>query len=342
METRHRDKYLLGESYKRDSVNEIVNGSYDLIILTSSWDSRCTSIPTDEKVSIKSEHGIFINLPNRDSKGLRDKHDQIIKQYMNKLLKAQFNELSFEKRENEKNLDLLLNKIFDLYNKKKRPLNILIDISTCPRYYSLATIAVCIKKGILNKFTVFYAEGEYPLPPKRDIRNYEFKEGDWENIVIPFLEGPEDIGKNRYYLVDVGFEGTKTMRAATNYEPDRISIVFPIPGVKKEYERITKKVNKRLKEYYNVPDKQIINATAGDAIEVWKKLDEHHLERDSSESTYYLCCGTKAHSLGLALRAICLGYPSVMYSMPEGYNVTETKPLGIYWKYEIYDLSSPM
>ena len=82
-----------------------------------------------------------------------------------------------------------------------------------------------------------------------------------------------------------------------------------------------------------------MRSEAGDAISVWKDLTESALERPECENIYYLSCGTKAHALGMALRAACLQFPCVLYNVPERHNYVEVTPTGQYWGYRIRDLS---
>ena len=64
------------------------------------------------------------------------------------------------------------------------------------------------------------------------------------------------------------------------------------------------------------------------------------MEREAQESVYYLCSGTKPHALALALRALCIGSPTVMYNLPERHSFVEVEPSGVYWTYGIEDLAT--
>src|SRR6185437_15994620 len=80
-------------------------------------------------------------------------------------------------------------------------------------------------------------------------------------------------------------------------------------------------------------------APAADAIAAWKVLETTASERPNMESSYYLCCGTKPHSLALALRAICIQHPTVLYSAPEKHNFVDVYRAGVYWNFRIQDVS---
>jgi hypothetical protein len=205
-------------------------------------------------------------------------------------------------------------------------------------------IAGLIQLAITPTVTVFYAEAKYP--EKQEKYSYTpldrpFSIGQWRAVAIPFLQGTPDPLKKRYFIVSAGFEGLKTARILTKADPDRISILLPDPGTRPGYVEETWLRNRDIIEEYRVPNSQILRAPAGDAIAAWKTLEAHSLERPRSESTFYLCCGTKPHALGFALRALSLGFPTVLYNVPEKHGFMEVNPNGVYWRFEISDVTSP-
>jgi hypothetical protein len=140
--------------------------------------------------------------------------------------------------------------------------------------------------------------------------------------------------------VSVGFEGPKTLRAVTRADPDRVSLLFPSPGILPAYVEITRRSNEELVQEYRIPKVQIVEAPAADVIGAWKALDAASLDRPEAENSYYLCCGTKPHAVALALRAIALEYPAVLYNLPEEHKVHETEPAGTFWRFDIRDVTA--
>ncbi|MBT5472025.1 MAG: hypothetical protein HOK41_15595 [Nitrospina sp.] len=130
------------------------------------------------------------------------------------------------------------------------------------------------------------------------------------------------------------------MRVINIEDPDRISVLLPKPGVIPKYSSKAKEENSELLRNIRMPQKEIICSRAGDAIEAWMKLEKASLEKPQSENTYYLCSGTKPHSLALGLRALCLGFPTVLYNVPEKHRVIDVEPSGAFWLYSIKDLSA--
>jgi hypothetical protein len=224
-----------------------------------------------------------------------------------------------------------------------RPLTIAVDLSTFPRFYSLAAIAGCLQLGYVSTISVLYSEGEYGASSaganETELPEYPFSLGEWDVVPIPFLAGRRAPGHRKYVVISVGFEGSKTLRVLSREDPDRISLLFPDPGSRPDYPAVAEEKNKLLVEMYNVPPAQIVRANAADAIAAWKNFSQADLERPEHENTYYLSCGTKAHALGMALRALCLEFPCVLYNVPERHNFVPVTPTGRYWMYVIRDLS---
>jgi hypothetical protein len=231
-------------------------------------------------------------------------------------------------------------KVSDLSRSKQRPLRLLIDLSTCPRFYSLGVIAGALRTGIAQAVTVLYAEGKYGKKPLPLNMEYPFTVGQWRANPVPFLLGNADPTKKKHFIVSVGFEGRRTARALAKEDPDRVSVLFPKPGVRPGYVKQAWERNKETIEEYSIPKRNIVSAPAGDAIAVWQRLANARLERPNYEEVSYLCCGTKPHSLGMALRAASLDFPTVLYNLPEAHSFVDVWPTGVYWRYEIRDLSS--
>jgi hypothetical protein len=142
------------------------------------------------------------------------------------------------------------------------------------------------------------------------------------------------------YLVSVGFEGDKTLRAVSRADPDKVSILFAKPGVRPEYEALAAEANRDLMREFLVPKSRILNAPASDAIATWQTIATSRVHPEDSENSLYLCCGTKPHALALALNAIALGHPAVLYNVPEEHHVHTTGPGENFWTYEIRDVTA--
>jgi hypothetical protein len=215
-----------------------------------------------------------------------------------------------------------------------------VDLSVAPVYYSIGLVNALLLSGAASFIDILYAEAEYIKNNNGDAgESFPFSFGQWKSVPIPFLEGSPQPSMTSHFFVSAGFEGVKTMRVLSKTDPDLITLILPIPGFRPEYELEVLSQNQTLIDNYSIPNSQILQVQAGDAVATWKALSQ--LTTDSpAKDVYYLCCGTKPHSLGLALNGLSTGYPCVLYNLPERLNETDIRQSGHFWKFELRDLTS--
>lgn len=333
-----RDSYLEAKSYKSNEIAGFLLDNYDLVIASSSWDERSVSICGSRT---KSNRALLMTYHQEDAYGLQIKHNKMLTDYFSSISRVFTPETDII-RENSIAIDqywLRISSYIALcFKEAGKPLDVLIDLSACPRIYALSTMAFLIKGCIAKHVTVLYGEGEYTQSD--DEKEYIFTGGKWKTITVPGLQGKESVGKKTHMLVSVGFEGVKTYKAVSQKDPELVSILFPSPGFLPDYPNTTKEQNIALFDDFKIPHDCIINAAAGDAVEAWKVVSERNLSKEKEQNIAYLCCGTKPHALGLALNAIVTEKPAVYYNVPEEHRFIRTVPSGVFWKYEIVDLSA--
>jgi len=333
--TAHGHRFLFARSVCSDSASNIVSGHFDLALVAASWDQRAEAITTAGDLSI--ETCILLCFTTKDEFGYQARHEATLRKFLHHRARK-----VSDIKGDATMLDDLWPKLWQeatkVADRCSRPLRVLIDISTCPRYYSLGLIAGLLKFGFARSVTVFYAEGIYKSDSVGQLLDVPFTVGQWNATAIPFLNGMPDALKRKAYVVSVGFEGIKTARVLAREDPDRVSILFPDPGSQPQYVEETWNRNA---EQYRIPTEEIVRAPAGDAVAAWKALTKANIERVESESVYYLCGGTKAHSLGLALRGLCVESSTVMYNLPARHTFVGVEPSGVYWTYKINDVTCP-
>jgi hypothetical protein len=329
-----RRAFIAGAS-QRDTSADLAAGSFDVAIYTSSWDARSISI-TDAK-HLKSTLGICILFNTRDKAGLRDKHDAALNKFST-TTSVRTVTVTGESCQ----VNIIWKQIYDFLIQtrieQRRPLRIFLDMSACPRYYSLGVTAAAFVKNLASTLTLFYAEASYSEDTERG--DFAFTGGHWSTVTVPFLSGLISPGKKTFYLVSAGFEGEKTFRAVSRADPDRVSLVIAKPGYCPAYERRAMESNEHLIQEFVIPKNEIICAPASDAIATWRILDQSALHRERQENSFYMCCGTKPHALALALNAISLGYPAVLYNIPEEHRVHRTAPNGVFWTYTLQNITA--
>ena len=211
-----------------------------------------------------------------------------------------------------------------------------VDLSVSPIYYSIGLINTFLLAGTSAQIDVLYSEAEYIKSENGTDDAFPFSFGQWRSVPIPFLAGSPQPSKERHFFVSVGFEGTKTLRILSKSDPKQVTLILPVPGFQPKYDEEVQTRNQTLIDNYCIPDEQILKIPAGDPVEVWRTLSQN-IEDSPQQDLYYLCCGTKPHSLGLALSGLVAEYPCVLYNLPERLNQIEIRQSNRYWKYELRD-----
>ena len=332
-----RQGFLKGSSSSSDSPESLAHGSFDFLLLASSWDKRCVCVTKSR--DLRSNHGALLLFDTRDDLRLRDDHDPRLARFLEETVDNSA-VIHGDSTDTGSVWSRLSEMFLKVARKYKRPLRIFIDLSTCPRYLSIGLAVEGLKSGIASEVTFFYAEGKYPEEKSKEEQHELFTTGRWDSIPIPGLHGVWDPEKRRAYVVSIGFEGSKTLRLVSREEPDNVSVLFPDPGVKPEYVGRAARNNATLLKAFRVADERIIRAAAGDAIAAWKALSVSTVDVPEEQNVYYVCCGTKPHSLALGLRALVADYPAVLYIVPDRHRVADTEPLGVFWRYDIRDVTS--
>ncbi len=327
MNSEYRKKHLSIAQQKETLLQNLEFGEYNLAYFCSSWDARCLNITSFKLVANST---ILTKLTFRDSIGLRDTADTKLSSFLSGY------DLCEIPQEEDEPLSEVLAKLCGFasraYAEATEPPCVLVDMTGFPRYLSLGLIAYLVKSNLARQVDVFYSEADYG--EEQEEESVLFTEGKWEAIPINLLEGEYSPSKRTYLLVSTGFEGKKTLRAVHEREPDRVSVLMPVPGFTPEMEQRMEYENRKLLDYYKVPSKQIVTAGAADLVAAMKQLDKN-LEDFSKENVYYLCCGTKPHSLALALRACLIEEAAVVYNKPESYRIRKIQHQGNYWLYRI-------
>jgi hypothetical protein len=315
----------------------LLDGVYDLVILVSSWEDRVRAVTEADK--LRCTLGLLVQYEEQDGEGARAKNDELLVPYIEKI-----SDSTAILNSSATDLDGTWGNLFAHLVRHRarigRPLSVLLDASTCQRYHILALLARGFESGIVRELSIFYAEGHYP--DKTDAGEVIFGSGVWKSVPVPGLEGEYSPNKSLSYYVSVGFEGHKTLRVVARADPDNLFLLFPDPGILPKYAERTWRANATLIDDYEIQDDEIVRAPAADAVAAWEQMSIADLEALGSMNIVYLLNGTKPHSIAMGLRAISIGAPTVLYSVPEAYHVVNVEPSGHYWRYDIVSRNVPM
>lgn len=330
---------LAGESLRSDSLAELFGDEFDAAVVVPSWDERCIGVTT---TAMTARLGLVVSLSGKDPAGRRDQLEAQIVDFMGRCC-SETGTVPANSLDPDSMWLPIEKRLRDLAGEVGRPLTVMLEGSTCPRYLSLAIIGSLLQRGIVRRLAISYSEARYPDRDPNALPHDEvaFTGGSWSAVPVPGLEGEYDPAKARFYLLSVGFEGAKTLRVVTRADPDRVSVLFPEPGYFPEYSERTRIDNEALLRRFRVPDDQVVCAAAADAVGAWEALYRSNVERPDRENSYYLCCGTKPHSIALALRAAALRAPAVLYHVPEEHKVVQIRAADLHWRFNIELTSLP-
>lgn len=326
------EKYLSGEStiVSKDSG---IHDTFDLFIFSIGWESRCTAILKYVKDEFSSNSVILLSYKVGEIKGYQDSYYDNIKNYI-RSKKDTKNIYSIE--DDPTNLHSITDKIdnvlIDLINELKRPLNIGIDISSCPRYFFLYLLSYCLKNNIANNLSFFYSEGNY----KTNIEEYMHTNGLWSIIEIPNFNGIVNPENKDLFIISAGFEAKRCKSIINKYEPEKIGILIPNPGFNDDYTIKASIQGDMLKKDFFVPDEYIVTAPASDAIAAWSELKNSCFANNNDNLTY-VTIGPKPHILAMGIHGF-LNNGIITYRIPESYTNIEVEHNNVFWRYDIHNL----
>jgi len=328
------DGVIDAQSLRSSDPGELWQGYYDFALLGASWDKRCMAITQCNEIKFGSA---VVLIPHAmDSSGTVHA-DGVSAFCLEKGEKVDV--IESESSNLPDTLGLIRARLAAEIGRsnRKSPARVFIDVSTCPRYFSLALLAEALRSGLVSEVALGYSEGHYPTaaPSYNDLEEVSFSDGAFQGVPVPGFYGEFEPRKGKLFLVSVGFDGWKTLNLLIRKEPERVVLLLASPGVLPDYERRTLAANASLIERFDVQDPDIVRAPAGDAVAAWKQLTNTAQEKFDNENVYYLCSGNKPHSVALALRAMVMESPALLYNRPARHLPVNIEVAGTYWTYVI-------
>ncbi len=340
LKTSYTLRGLKSDSYRAYTIQDIKFSKYDLLFVASSWDERCLSITESSLTSVNSV--IYLKFDDEDHLGLKDLNTKKLDEYI-KNISSDIHEITGQSTDVDRVWGKVLAALVKVYRKYDRPISILCDLSCAPRYYSLSLVATCFKLGLSRTIDCFYNECTYP--EKNDSLSLEevnFTAGKWTAKKIEYLDGNINPASKNRFTVSIGFEGSKTLMVLNEYEPDKLKVLVPAPGFSEEYVDRVRCANSEMYRNFDISENEEIHAYAADPVKVWKRLSDIYLHEKEEFNEYYLCAGSKAHSLGMAFASISLREPALLYSLPEKHNPVKVQAKPDCWIYKIENYVVPI
>jgi hypothetical protein len=335
-QTEFSDGVVAATSYSGKSPDELWTGTFDFGLVGVSWDKRCTAISKCNSISFNS---VALVAPQTTvSLELLSSHREIVHDFCQSNSKL-CNVLETETETLSGTFERIRSLFWAAVGEANRtaPAKIFIDVSTCPRYLSLALLREALFSGIVSEVCLGYSEGKYPeaSPSYNDLEEIAFSDGAFQALPVPGYYGEFEPSKGRLFIVSLGFDGWKTLNLLIRKEPERVLTLLSSPGGSPDYEERALSANSALFERFGLSADNSLRATSGDAVEAWRKISEASLEDVEKENIYYLCSGNKPHSIAFALRALSLESPTLLYNSPLKHLPLDIDFNGKFWMYSI-------
>ena len=336
MITKNAKKHIYGNSTK---IAEINDADFDIFFYTVGWESRFSEILNHLGDSFMSKKNYVFCFKQGNTKGYNAnaKHEFIrdLKQHID----AEPELIEFEYSDFETFNEQITDIIYSELEMKKRPLKIGFEISSCPRYYILYILGLCISKNYTNELSFFYSEGEYSKIDGGDEFDDFFNSYGMKTQIIPYFESIKKVGK-RVFVFSLGFESHFIIDEIMNSEPDFIIFLCANPGYTPEYAERVKDEIKRIVDFCELPSNMYTqkDAAAGDAIGAWQQLEEDAIGELKNAHIVHYAIGTKPHCLALSLNALVNDNIVVKYRIAKKYKHLDVKSNGEFWRYDITNL----
>ena len=236
-----------------DSPNDLWTGGFDFFLTGASWDVRCTAISKCRDLDIKS--AVIIKPGTTDSKNILDKNIKRLSDFCAQK-SEKFHILESMPADLAATLEQM-RKIFwaEILNiNPRRPARVFIDISTCPRYFSLSLMCDALKSGLVSEVVLGYSEGKYPAA-KSSYNNFEelsFTDGVLQATPVPGFFGEFEPSRGKFYLVSMGFDGWKTLNLLIRKEPERVAALLASHVGSPNYEHRARAANAALIERFGI------------------------------------------------------------------------------------------
>lgn len=295
--------------------------NYDLSLFVASWEERSVSIRETKKFASNKAFIFKFEPPNGDN--CRSTNAEKLRIFLNESnIISDIVKLS-KSVENAKNFHQMKTLITDCYRSTGQPISLFIDITCMPKYYFCALLGFCFRLGITKSITFHYAHADYSARIKKHSstsKKWQFTEGDWVSKVIPYCEGIFHPSLQRACLLSMGAEANRVERFLNKYQPEKVFVYCPIPGINKELTKFAEQESAALSASMDETSYEISNIPAYSVIEIVEKSIRLISDKRSLYDFTIMPLGTKPHALALALVSLFEESASLIARVPKVYS----------------------
>jgi hypothetical protein len=312
---------------------------YDLVFCVLSWESRCLAA-----------------LPLLKGRGKRVIviHFQSSNEDLEKVKESNLESMRLELGEDLERVLTINSSIDHIYNfvkmyecveeesvKKRRPLNILFDMTCLAKRYLLYFLGLSFQSEFVGRLDYLYAEGKYEMPAVPVTGLDEFRnlvsQGNWELLQIPYFESREFTSDTDHDLfVSVGLEMQAVMEYVERVEPRHIRLYDLSDGDARVQESLLLTERPKINNLLALPNSKHELFELRDVVGMASSIASC-----TDRKVTCLAIGSKPHALAMGLAAIANRNIEVSCRVPVGYVGHDIPPLGPIHRFEIRDRFNP-
>ncbi len=310
-------------------------GHFDILFVCASYEPRAIAITKCSQIS--ADKAYVFRFEPLSSDNNRAFHAEILRTFASEVAKDVRIVVLPPSVSTVRVQEALRSVLAEIAADETKPVSVAIDISTMPKSYFSQIIAAGIGLGVFHRVTVFYSETDYSGGGVSD--GFQFTEGSWKSIQVPFLEGEIRAGAPRHSIVSVGADVASLERFVRRYEPDSMTLLVPVPGASEAIDKKVREDTSAMKRRFG--STKLVELPAFDVRATLGHLQSVIRSYAPSHEVGMFCLGTKPHALAMGLIAILDSSIPLVCRVPERYRERSDAANGWAWLYKIFDSSNP-
>jgi hypothetical protein len=327
-------------SQRSARITDIAFDKPDLFISFVSWEERSVAVA---KSSVLAAKNVVFRFAGPVGDELKDKREREMQVALSSRGASVQRVLGAPSTQCAENFDKLATIVRLAVQEQRRPINLLLDISCCPKSFLTFLLGYCLANGFVRTIQFFYAHTKYEnkvdADPQGEQVMFRFTDGEWSALQVPFLEGTYRPSAPRKLVVMMGAEIATTESFLRRYQPDKLELVAPRPGVTKQIDDAVDRGVHTLMNRFEIPDSGLKLVGPHDAVGSATACREY-MDQDSGMDVSLVCLGTKPHAIGAAVIASTDSKATLVCRVPKYYSQSPGQPTGEASIYQIEDLSA--
>ena len=320
---------IIEHDFKADP-SELRPNGIDLVIAGATWDSRCRRV-LEMNWGDGFDESLLVTYFDQGKTGRTVENAEFLRARLEKVARRSAQSVLIDSSDVNGSWAIAKRSLVETYLRVGRPLSVLVDVNSVPRFISLALLGYGARSGVISEFYASYTAAAHYDPTDASTET-KFTHGQWLPISIAPLGTGAPPSSRSHLIVSAGFEGTNTRRLVNALEPDRISLAIPT-GVSAENDRTSLRVNSVLADEYLLDADAVITCPVLDiraTIRALQPLASPRLGSGATSTTEYasfLLCGPKTVSLAMAVVSLDTPISQVYYPSPDRHaemNVTDS------------------